>query len=467
MRMRWLVLIGVIGATVLSLPAVGLAGAPAKDASVAVETEHVGARINRGILPIVHGSAAVFRPLDLQQSLPPSPLVTTTGVRQVKRALARRGSGASATSGARFRVAGHETPAQVGETRYWLALDYTYGSYYPKQFTLEGIGRDIEVWVASEPDVPAPFDPSATQASSGTDFLDGDCRNGRRTEITNAQVSYLIGQFDGTILPRESAAFSDAPARDGTGNLLSEIFGDDAALFDPVGDGRKTVVLVDNVRDDNFYDQDNSQGYPFVGGFFSAQLNAIFDRNVMTVDAFDWLHRTGASPPDEPVPGDFCASAPARPFGLEGTFAHEYQHLLSSYEDPDEVAWIDEGLSDWAMHLTGYVDPAIPITQTGFDSHVQCFLGWRGVQSPANPNPTTEGGPENSLTRWGDQGDTEIGCDYGAAFAMMELLAGRYGDGFLSSLHRGDGNGLAGLQEALLAAGKKKVLNRTSSTTGR
>ena len=86
---------------------------------------------------------------------------------------------------------------------------------------------------------------------------------------------------------------------------------------------------------------------------------------MMTIDAFDWLHRTGANPPNEPVPGNNCTSAPARPFLYEGVFAHEYQHLLEHYEDADEVNWINEGLADWAQTLTGYVNPAKPITDEG------------------------------------------------------------------------------------------------------
>jgi hypothetical protein len=172
----------------------------------------------------------------------------------------------------------------------------------------------------------------------------------------------------------------------------------------------------------------------------------------MSIDGFDWLHRTTATPPDEPVPGDNCASKPARPFLYEGVFAHEYQHLLEYYEDTDETAWLNEGLADWAQTLTGYVDPSVPITEIGFDSHIQCFLGYLGVQTPANPNPR-DGGPENSLTLWQDQGFGEILCDYGAAYSLMELLAGRYGSGFMSTLHRGDENGLAGLQAALDGAG--------------
>jgi hypothetical protein len=100
------------------------------------------------------------------------------------------------------------------------------------------------------------------------------------------------------------------------------------------------------------------------------------------------------------------------------------------------------------------VNPATPITQIGFDSHTQCFLGWLGTLTAANPNPRA-GGPENSLTRWEDQGAGEILCDYGAAYTMMEYLHGQFGTDFMTALHRGDANGLAGLQEALAGESSK------------
>ena len=53
---------------------------------------------------------------------------------------------------------------------------------------------------------------------------------------------------------------------------------------------------------------------------------------------------------------------------------------------------MNEGLADWAQTLTGYVDPTMPITELGYDSHVQCFLGWLGVQTDVNPIPR-DGGP--------------------------------------------------------------------------
>ena len=361
---------------------------------------------------------------------------TKVGSAAKSAATAKRGAKSAASGPAARRAARSHTPV-VGETRRWVGLDDFFGVLYGKNYVLRGIGEHIEVWVAEGVQGPA-----GRPASNDLDFLPGDCRNGVRTQISDEQIAYLVDEFDNNIYPKESAAFSVPPDRDGSNALVPE------PPFHPGGDGDNIVVLIDNVRDDNFYDLNNTQQHSYIAGFFSSQINDLFDRNIMSIDGFDWLHRTGANPPHEPVPGNLCTSAPARPFLYEGVFAHEYQHLLMNYEDPDEENWVNEGLSDWAQTLTGYVDPSTPITEIGFDSHIQCFLGWNIVQTPANPNPRI-GGPENSLTLWGDQGDDEILCDYGAAYTFMELLAGRYGLDFMSALHRHDANGLEGLQAVL------------------
>ncbi|HEX9122513.1 MAG TPA: peptidase M6 [Actinomycetota bacterium] len=337
--------------------------------------------------------------------------------------------------------------SSVGDQKYWLALDNTNQLLYVKLYTLRGIGDHIEVWVASDAD----------EVSEGTDFPYGDCRNGVRTEITDDQVNYLIDQFDSNIYPKESATFSVPPDRDGTNSLLAEILDLPPDYYQ--GDGDDIAVLVDNVRDDNFYDTDNQHTLSYIAGFFSSQYNELLNRNAMTIDAFDWLHRTGANPPHEPST-DPCTSAPARPFLYEGVFAHEYQHLLEYYEDPGETIWINEGLSDWAQTLTGYVDPTIPIDQLGYDSHIQCFLGYLGVQTEFNPIPRP-GGPENSLNLWGDQTDfeSEILCDYGAAYSMMLLLADRFGPEFMGDLHRDDLHGFESLQGLLSAAGSDLTID--------
>src|SRR6185503_13084262 len=266
-------------------------------------------------------------------------------------------------------------------------------------------------------------------------------------------------QFETNIYPKESAEFSVPPDRDGSHALRGQpgtsfsLTGGDNYYG---GDGNKIVVLVDNVRDDNYNDLNNSQGLSYIAGFFSSTINTLLDRNVMTVDSYDWTHRTGANPPNEPVAGNLCTSKPARPFLYEGVFAHEYQHLLEFYESPGEATWVNEGISDFAIALTGYVDPKTSIQQTGFDSHLQCFLGWLTVPTPANPNPRATGGPENSLTWWEDQGTDETLCDYGAAFTFMLWLSDHYGSGFMSALHDQDLNGLPGLQKTLdeLVTGK-------------
>ncbi len=390
-----------LSAIVVAAVSVAAAGGATKSAKVDVGARHASEAVEKGTLP-------------LDRTLP-----TKRGFKTQEM------SAASAAAAA-------DPP--LGTSRLMVVLNDFTGQYELDYFTLRGLGQHIEVWVQEDIDFPA-----------------GDCRNdGTRNVVTDTQIAGLISEFDTNMYPKESAAFSVPPTRDGTNAILDFI--DDYS-----GDGDKIVTLVSNVRDENYYDTDNAHRNTYIAGFFSSQLNDFFDRNVMTIDAFDWFHRTGANPPDNPST-DACTSAPARPHLYEGVFAHEYQHLLESYEDPDEFNWINEGLSDWAQTLVGYVDPSLPITDKGFDSHVQCFLGWLSVETPVNPNPRAECGPENSLTRWQDQGDAEILADYGAAYSIMEMLQNRYGNDFMSALHRGDENGLAGLQEgldALTGHGKK------------
>ena len=109
----------------------------------------------------------------------------------------------------------------------------------------------------------------------------------------------------------------------------------------------------------------------------------------------------------------------------------------------------NEGLADYAITLTGYGFPARSIFETGYEGHIQTFLGWRALQTPANQIPQPKGGAENSLTLWDDQGGLETLADYGAAWTFMEYIADRYGRAFMTDLHNEDGNGIKGLQAVL------------------
>ncbi|BCB77402.1 hypothetical protein GCM10022251_70740 [Phytohabitans flavus] len=325
-----------------------------------------------------------------------------------------------------------ETPP-IGTKRQWLGLDDFEGRLYRKDYTLRAVGEKIEVWVADDLAFPA-----------------GDCRARvpGTTEVTDAQVADLVDQFDATIYPKEIAAFHTPPDRDGTNaQLTPDVNGNGG---DYTGAGDRTVTLVDNVRDDNFHDFRAA----YVAGFFSAQLNELLDRNVMTIDAFDWQHRTGANPPDAPT-GDLCTSRPARPNLYEGTFAHEWQHLLQYYADPFETTWVNEGLSDLAQTLTGYVDARTTVSQRGADSHILCFQGFGTVRTDVNTNPRECGGPENSLTTWGESPNLNATlADYGNAYSFMLFLHDRYGTDVISRLHRdGERQGLASVAAALKAVG--------------
>jgi hypothetical protein len=335
---------------------------------------------------------------------------------------------------------------RVGAERRWFAEDTVRNLLYLKEFKLRGKGRRVEVWVASDSDTTA----------RNLRFPSGDCRNDERVRIGKRRIRNFIRQFDRNTFPTESRVFSRPPRRNGSQATAPRFFNLPRGYFR--GEGDNTVVLVDNVRDGNFYDMDNSRGLGYIAGFFSADFNELTDRNIVTIDGFDWIHRTRARPPHEPAPGNLCESSPARPFLYEAVLAHEYQHLLHYYEDPNERLWVDEGLSMWAEHLAGYSAPERPITSRRFESATQCFLGYLGIPTGANPDPSP-GGPENSLTVWGDQGGGEILCDYGAANTFMQMLADDYGRAFMGSLHRRNANGLTSVQRALNdRANRKRVL---------
>ncbi|WP_308121335.1 immune inhibitor A domain-containing protein [Paractinoplanes bogorensis] len=304
--------------------------------------------------------------------------------------------------------------------REWVGLDDTTGNLYRKNYTLKAVGKHIEVWVAQDLAFPAT-----------------DCRK-NSVEITAANVADLVREFDGTIYPKETAVFGVPPERTGAAATMDGDF---------TGDGNKTVTLIDNIRDANYYTFPKAVTY--VAGFFSQQLNELFDRNVMTIDAYDWKHRLGADPADDPA-DDLCTSRPARPRMYEATFAHEWQHLLGYYTDPNETTWLNEGMADFAQTLTGYVDGRATVNDPANDTHLMCFQGWGPVKTRYNVAPRDCGGPQNSLNLWDEGTPSDVLADYGNVYQFLLYLRDRFGIGVISMLHR-DGlrQGLAAVQAAL------------------
>ena len=175
--------------------------------------------------------------------------------------------------------------------------------------------------------------------------------------------------------------------------------------------------MVFNIADESFLDPT----YPYyVVGYFSPSMQYYYDRNIIHIDCFDWIGRTG---PDH---GDHS-------YLMEATIAHEYQHLLHNYVDPGETTWINEGLSDYAEMLTGYGTP---------DSHIAHFLA----------------SPDNSLTEWEDQGGINVLADYGAAAAFMIYLNDHYGGAtIVSKLMQSTLHGEQSVTAVLQQNGYKKV----------
>src|SRR5918994_3137819 len=171
---------------------------------------------------------------------------------------------------------------KVGTVRKWPALDDYYGEVYSKQYVLMGVGDNVEVWVARD-----------------LAFPDGDCRNtvgdGEGIVVTEEQVAAFIAEFDSNIYPLESEVFSTPPTRDGTNRKLTQAYAQfyklPARNFE--GDGDRIVTLIDNVRDTNYYDPTAADGKTYIAGFHYSLFSNYTDRNIMTLDAWDWIHRTG------------------------------------------------------------------------------------------------------------------------------------------------------------------------------
>jgi hypothetical protein len=271
-----------------------------------------------------------------------------------------------------------------GGTKYLLAYDSAAG-YYFKTYTLRSVGEFVEVWVADDLAFPQEDRPVPV--------------------ITQAQVDLLKDEFDTNIYPTDSEFFGYADSHDGT---LSALVADGVlppGYYEPADGIERTMLLVDNVRDESFYDP----SYPFfIAGFYSSAFEYYMDRNVISLDSMDWEQRLTTT--------------------FFGTTAHEYQHLIHDDNDPEEETWLNEGMSDFAEYLCGYGHPM---------GHVNFFLDH----------------PENSLVEWDDHYAAETGpetlADYGQAYLLQLYLYDKYGRDFTQYLAKSDFEGIAGVNDAL------------------
>jgi len=108
----------------------------------------------------------------------------------------------------------------------------------------------------------------------------------------------------------------------------------------------------------------------------------------------------------------------------DSTLAHEFQHMIHWYEDRNEVAWVNEGLSMLAQQLNG-----LPVG------------GLHEVYLRQ---------PDLQLNTWADSNNAP---HYGASYLLAEYFLERYGEKALRLLVEASGDGVEGFDQVLPMVG--------------
>lgn len=257
---------------------------------------------------------------------------------------------------------------------------------YLKTFTLKSIGEKCEVWVADNLAYPS-----------------GDTRP--VPLITQEQVDKVRDTFDNNIYQKDTEFFGTPDSHTGVNATLPGMVGLPADYYKPIDGTERVIILVDNVRDESYYDST----YPFfVAGFYWGTIENYTDRNVITLDSNNWATRLDTT--------------------FLPTIAHEFQHLIHADNDPAEETWINEGMADFAEYLCGFGQP------TG---HINFFLDH----------------PENSLVNWDEYYDYPTGpetlADYGQAYLLQLYLNDHFGKDFIQSLAKDKDQGITSVNKIL------------------
>jgi len=280
-------------------------------------------------------------------------------------------------------------PAMVGVTFTFMVSDDYYGTEYSQGFTVAYEGEHILILVTDE--AYASFDGINYYFENPFGTWDRD-----EDIIPEAQLLYLVDQFDENMYP-----------------TMEEIYGiPNSRPTDPLDpdyeDRDKIWTLLFNIKDWSYYEEEADY---YIAGYFSLTDSNYYQKNIMHIDTFDWANRVG--------PGV------ARPFLYEGSFAHEYEHMIHSDIDPNEPSWVDEGLADLAGYFCGYGHSV---------GHIANYLVYH---------------PYTALTFWGNGLE-----DYGASYLFQLYLYEKFGGAaFTSALVQEQANGIKGIENTLAAFG--------------
>jgi hypothetical protein len=107
---------------------------------------------------------------------------------------------------------------------------------------------------------------------------------------------------------------------------------------------------------------------------------------------------------------------------IYGTLAHEFQHMIQWYRDPNETTWLSEGFAELAAFLNGYY-------ASGFDF-------------------TYTSNPDLQLTDWPGE-DRLTYTHYGASFLFVTYFLDRFGDEATQALVADPANGMDSVDNVL------------------
>jgi len=232
---------------------------------------------------------------------------------------------------------------------------------------------------------------------------------GYRDYIYGAQLTELMNAFDNNIWQKCKDFFGNYADRPGPNNDY------------------KIQILIFNIRDGLFWDPVHAPW--FIEGYFWYYISNLYNANIIHIDTYQWFRRQGPNPPggevlkfvDPPYPPASC-----NPYEYEGTFAHEFQHLIHRDLDYDEMSWVTEGCSGLAQYICGYRFPR---------SHIANYIAaYRST----------------SLVIWEGQL-----ANYGATFLWTFYMYEHYGAQFIHDVANNPGNGIAGYNNVLSAYGLK------------
>ncbi len=228
-----------------------------------------------------------------------------------------------------------------------IVLDDYYGGFYIQTFECVASGTHANIWIGLSTDVWGKgkkgyrdyYDPKGPGfdddewhfmypwTKDGYEFWPG-----YHDVIYGKNITYVLDQFDNNIHDTDVEFFGDYQYRPG-----------------PLDDG-KIQILIFNIRDGMFYDPWSYTS--FIEGYFWYFASSINNANIIHIDTYQWYRRLGPNPQPDPRGYD------PRPYEYEGTFAHEFQHLIHRDVDNDELSWVNEGCSTLAEYICGYGFPS-------------------------------------------------------------------------------------------------------------